>query len=91
MAGQKCEETGVRLRFVSPCFTSQRCSHCGKIDKRNRRGERFKCLYCGYEDDADLNASKNLEYLGLAGAYSLRVLKTSGVDKLPLKEDFSTF
>src|SRR5215475_4987268 len=69
-----CEEKGVRIKFVSPYKTSQRCHSCGKIDSRNRKGERFRCLSCGHEDDADHNAAKNLEYLGLAGVYSLRLL-----------------
>jgi IS605 OrfB family transposase len=70
----RCEELGVRMTFVSPYKTSQRCHRCGKIDSRNRKRERFRCVNCGYEDDADHNAAKNLEYLGLAGVYSLRLL-----------------
>jgi len=67
-------EEGVRMIFVSPYKTSQRCHSCGKIDSKNRKGERFRCVDCGHEDDADHNAAKNLEYLGLAGVYSLRLL-----------------
>ncbi len=70
----RCAELGVLIKFVSPYKTSQRCHSCGKIDRRNRKGERFKCVSCGHEDDADHNAAKNLEYLGLAGVYSLRSL-----------------
>jgi IS605 OrfB family transposase len=70
----RCEVLGVRMIFVSPYKTSQRCHSCGKIDSKNRKGERFSCLDCGYEDDADRNAAKNLEHLGLAGVYSLRLL-----------------
>jgi len=70
----RCEELGVRMIFVSPYKTSQRCHRCGKIDIRNRKGERFRCVSCGHDDDADHNAAKNLEYLGLAGVYSLRLL-----------------
>lgn len=73
----RCEELGIRLIFVSPYKTSQRCSLCGKIDSKNRKGERFKCVRCGHEDCADHNASKNLEFLGLAGIYSFRSLQTS--------------
>jgi IS605 OrfB family transposase len=72
----RCEELGVRMTFVSPYKTSQRCHSCGKIDSKNRKGERFRCLSCGYEDDADHNVAKNLEYLGLAGAHSLRLLRS---------------
>ena len=71
----RCEEKGVRIEFVSPYKTSQRCHRCGKIDSGNRKGERFRCVSCGHEDDADHNAAKNLEYLGLAGVYSLRLLR----------------
>jgi putative transposase len=70
----RCEELGVRIIFVSPYKTSQRCHSCGKIDSENRKGERFRCVKCGHEDDADHNAAMNLEYLGLAGVYSLRLL-----------------
>jgi len=70
----RCGELGVRIIFASPYTTSQRCHSCGKIDSKNRKGERFRCVSCGHEDDADHNAAKNLEYLGLAGVYSLRLL-----------------
>jgi IS605 OrfB family transposase len=70
----RCEELGVCIKFVSPYKTSQRCHRCGKIDRRNRKGERFRCVSCGHEDDADHNAALNLEYLGLAGVYSLRLV-----------------
>lgn len=73
----RCEEMGIRIIFVSPYKTSQRCHSCGKIGSKNRKGERFRCVSCGHEDDADRNAAKNLEYLGLAGIYSLRLLQTS--------------
>ena len=72
---QRCEETGIRLRVVSPAYTSQYCRKCNKWDRRNRRGEKFKCIHCRYETHADYNASLNLELLGLAGVYSLRLLQ----------------
>ena len=74
---QICEERGIHINLKNPWKTSQRCAVCGNIDRRNRRGERFVCLRCGYAANADYNASKNLEALGLAGVYSLRSLPTS--------------
>lgn len=71
---QLCEEQGIMLSLKSPSYTSQCCSVCGNIDRRNRKGEKFLCLSCGFSDNADHNASKNLESLGLAGVYSLRLL-----------------
>ena len=73
---QVCEEKGIRISLKNPWKTSQRCAVCGNIDRRNRRGEKFLCLRCGYATNADYNASKNLETLGLAGVYSLRSLPT---------------
>jgi len=69
-----CEERGIAISLKNPWKTSQRCSECGNIDRRNRKGEKFLCLSCHHEENADDNASKNLELLGLAGAYSLRSL-----------------
>ena len=74
---QRCEELGIRLVVKDPWKTSQRCSVCGKWDRRNRRGDKFICVHCGHSDQADLNAAKNLEFLGLAGVYGLRYLKSS--------------
>jgi IS605 OrfB family transposase len=73
----RCEEQGIRLEFKSPYKTSQRCPVCGKWDRRNRNGEKFKCIFCGHEDHADSVGSQNLKLLGLAGVYSLRSLTTS--------------
>lgn len=73
---QFLEERGVALSLKNPWKTSQRCSVCGNIDRRNRKGEKFLCLSCYHTENADDNASKNLKLLGLAGVYSLRSLQT---------------
>ena len=57
---QKCEENCVRLHYVNPKYTSRTCPICSHTDKRNREGTVFKCVKCGYEDNADLNAAKNI-------------------------------
>lgn len=57
---QKCEENCVRLHYVNPKYTSRTCPMCGHIDKRNREGTVFKCVKCGFEDNADLNAARNI-------------------------------
>lgn len=57
---QKCEENCVHLHYVNPKYTSRTCPMCGHIDKRNREGTVFKCIKCGFEDNADLNAAKNI-------------------------------
>lgn len=73
---QHCEEEGIQIILKSSWKTSQRCSLCGKWDRRSRRGDRFRCVHCGHEEQSDSNASQNLKFLGLAGAYSLRSLQT---------------
>jgi IS605 OrfB family transposase len=55
-----CEEQNVSLIRVSPTYTSQRCSLCSWVQKKNRQGKQFKCVKCGFTFDADLNASKNI-------------------------------
>lgn len=54
-----CEESGVRLTLQSSTYRSQRCSSCGVVRKANRKGKTYKCKHCGFECDADLNASLN--------------------------------
>ena len=62
---QSAERGGKTILFVNPKYTSQRCNQCGHITKDNRKGQSvFKCQECGYELNADLNASRNISDLG---------------------------
>jgi len=57
----KLEETGRELIAVDPRYTSQRCSSCGHVAAANRCSQAvFRCLACGYEAQADLNAALNI-------------------------------
>ena len=50
-----------RLVAVNPRYTSQQCFACGHVDKDNRRTQAdFKCIQCGYECNADVNAAQNI-------------------------------
>lgn len=60
----KCEWNGGYLKLVSPKATSTRCSRCLYSDKKNRKNKKFLCLNCGYAEDADLNAAKNIDRVG---------------------------
>lgn len=66
-----CEEAGILFKKVPPQYTSQRCCNCGVICKSNRRGETYKCS-CGLLMDADLNASKNILFVGAYGLDALQ-------------------
>lgn len=57
----KAEERGIKVVLINPEYTSQRCSACGYIDRENRSNQStFKCIQCGFETNADYNASKNI-------------------------------
>lgn len=57
----KAKECGINVVKINPKFTSQRCSKCGYISKENRQTQsNFKCKNCGFEENADLNAARNI-------------------------------
>lgn len=57
----KAKEMGIKVVYIKAQYTSQRCSRCGYIDVNNRiRQALFKCQNCGYETNADYNASQNI-------------------------------
>ena len=61
MIKYKAEREGIKVRYVNPAYTSQRCSKCGHIEKANRQTQaRFKCIECDFELHADHNASINI-------------------------------
>jgi len=60
----KSERQGKSVIHIKPDYTSQQCSKCGCIEKTNRAGNIFKCVECGFQLDADLNASRNIARIG---------------------------
>ena len=51
----------LSVSITPPAYTSQTCNVCGYIDKSNRPNQHtFKCKNCGYTDNADFNAAKNI-------------------------------
>ena len=53
---------GITISLTNPEYTSQECSCCHHISKKNRQTqELFKCENCGFELNADLNASINIK------------------------------
>lgn len=56
-----------KVILVNAQYTSQTCSNCGHIDKRNRITQsEFVCVNCGSIFNADGNASLNILSLGKA-------------------------
>lgn len=58
---EKLDWQGIDYKSVDPAFTSQLCSRCFNIDEDNRDGKSFICNVCGYQADADANASQNIK------------------------------
>src|SRR5215203_3038556 len=57
----KMEERGGRIVKIDPAFTSQTCAACGVVDARSRKSQAiFECVRCGYRDNADRNAARNI-------------------------------
>lgn len=52
----------IYVKEVWQSYTSRNCHLCGKPGKRGKGIERvhFRCEHCGYQGDADINASINI-------------------------------
>jgi len=71
----KAENAGGKVIEKNPAYTSQRCSVCGCIDSSNRVSQSiFCCVRCGHTENADFNASKNMNWakeINTVGQYSM--------------------
>lgn len=56
-----------RVVRVPPQHTSQTCNRCGHVAAENRKTQAaFKCVACGHEANADVNAARNILRRGLS-------------------------
>ena len=52
----------IAVSTVHASYTSKMCPMCGCIEDENRpTQETFECIECGYKDNADFNAAKNIK------------------------------
>ena len=52
---------GIEVVEVNPAYSSQECSFCGYVDKKNGKDTHtFECKACGKKVNAQVNASRNL-------------------------------
>lgn len=59
--------TGTEIVKVNPAFTSQTCHACKHVARESRESQAvFRCVACGHQDNADVNAAKNILAAGLA-------------------------
>jgi len=61
----KAASAGRKMVLVSPAYTSQICSGCGTIVKKDLSERVHNCPRCSLTLDRDLNAAKNILRLGL--------------------------
>ena len=54
---------------VNPMYTSQCCNNCGTLQKMPLSERTYRCG-CGYIEDSDVNAAKNIKCLGQAMLFS---------------------
>lgn len=81
---------GVGMILVNPAYTSQTCSQCGHVDRKNRESQAvFVCKKCSYTANADVNAAKNILKRGLD---TLRVTSENlwGADGTPVEQGYKT-
>ena len=65
MLSYKAGSAGQKLIKVDPNNTTQRCSACGSIVKKELSNRIHECPYCGFSCDRDYNASRNILIAGM--------------------------
>lgn len=83
MLRYKLEERGGQIVEVNAAYTSQTCAECGTIDRNSRQDQAaFVCVACGHEDNADVNAARNIHQArALAVESPKRILRRVGKRK----------
>lgn len=61
----KAQSAGRKLILVDPRNTTQRCSTCGSIVKKELSDRIHECPYCGFVADRDYNSSRNILIAGM--------------------------
>ena len=65
MIDYKSAWVGGKMVVVPPHYTSRTCAECGREEAESRSGQKFRCVFCGHSDDADVNAARNILSRGL--------------------------
>lgn len=80
----KAKEAGIIVKKIKPAYTSQRCSSCGYIDSANRTSqENFHCIKCGYDRNADYNASQNISIKDIDKIIEKEIKKSKKANQEP--------
>ena len=65
MLHNKAVEAGCEVVDVNPAYTSQTCSGCGNVEKKELSDRQHQCNVCGLDIGRDLNAAKNILRVGM--------------------------
>ena len=65
MLHNKAVEAGCEVVDVNPAYTSQTCSGCGNVEKKELSERQHKCNVCGLDIGRDLNAARNILRVGM--------------------------
>ena len=65
MLHSKAVEAGCEVVDVDPHYTSQVCSGCGNMEKKELSERQHKCKICGLDIGRDLNAARNILRVGM--------------------------
>ncbi len=83
----KAENAGLLTVAVNPRNTSQNCSNCGHKVPKKLSDRVHSCPHCGYTEDRDVNAARNILNLAVghsASSKAYRITKAvAGVGKKP--------
>jgi putative transposase len=60
MLAYKAEGAGCNVVFVDPKNTTQECSNCHQIVKKDLPERMHECPFCGLTMDRDINAARNI-------------------------------
>jgi putative transposase len=83
--GYKLARKGGKLIKVPPHYISQKCPKCEHTEKGNRKTQaEFKCLACGYENNADTVGVMNIL---AAGQVVINACGGHGAQGQPTKQE----
>ncbi|NEO76914.1 transposase [Moorena sp. SIO4G3] len=68
---------GLITKAVNPRNTSQNCSNCGKKVPKKLKDRIHSCPHCGYTEDRDVNAAKNILNLAVGHPVSSKACRVT--------------
>ena len=77
MLHNKAAEAGCEVIDVNPSYTSQICSGCGTIVKKELSERQHKCNVCGLDIGRDLNAARNILRVGMDSLASKKSIEAT--------------